>query len=89
MSDLIWSEDAWDDYLYWQNQDKKTLKRINALILDIQRNGVLIGTGKPEALTGELKGEFSRRIDEKNRLIYHMENGKLYIVNCRTHYNEH
>ncbi len=89
MSDLIWSEDAWDDYLYWQNQDKKTLKRINALILDIQRNGVLVGTGKPEALTGELKGEFSRRIDEKNRLIYHMENGKLYIVNCRTHYHEH
>lgn len=89
MSDLIWSEDAWDDYLYWQNQDKKTLKRINALILDIQRNGVLVGTGKPEALTGELKGEFSRRIDEKNRLIYHMENGKLYIVNCRTHYHEY
>ena len=89
MSDLIWSDDAWEDYLYWQVQDRKTLKRINSLIQDIQRNGVMSGAGKPEALTGDLKGEYSRRIDEKNRLIYHMENGKLYIVNCRTHYHEH
>ena len=88
MSEKIWSDDTWEDYLYWQMQDKKKLKRINALIKDIERNGVMQGIGKPEPLTGNLSGEFSRRIDEKNRLIYHMEDGRLYIVNCRTHYND-
>ena len=88
MSEIIWSDDAWEDYLYWQTQDKKTLKRINALIKDIKRNGVMDGIGKPEALTGNLFGEFSRRIDDKNRLVYHMEDGRLFIVNCRTHYGE-
>jgi toxin YoeB len=88
MSEKIWSDDAWEDYLYWQKQDKKTLKRINALIRDIERNGVMQGIGKPERLTGDLSGEYSRRIDEQNRLVYHMEGGRLYIVNCRTHYGE-
>jgi len=88
MSEKIWSDDAWEDYLYWQTQDKKTLKRINALIKDIERNGVMHGIGKPEALTGNLAGEYSRYIDDKNRLIYHMEDGRLFIVNCRTHYGD-
>ena len=88
MSEKIWSDDAWEDYLYWQTQDKKTLKRINALIQDIERNGVMRDIGKPEALTGNLAGEYSRRIDDKNRLIYHMEDGRLFIVNCRTHYGD-
>jgi toxin YoeB len=88
MSEKIWSDDAWEDYLYWQTQDKKTLKRINALIKDIERNGVMHGIGKPEPLTGNLSGEYSRRIDDKNRLVYHMEDGRLYIVNCRTHYDD-
>ena len=87
MSDKIWSDDAWDDYLYWQTQDKKTLKRINQLIKDIERNGCLEGIGKPEALSGDLQGEYSRRIDDKNLLVYHMENGKIYIVHCRGHYS--
>ena len=86
MSEKIWSEAAWEDYLYWQTQDRKTPKRINALIRDIERNGPLEGIGKPEALTGDLRGEFSRRIDGRNRLVYHPESGKLYIVACRTHY---
>ena len=69
MSDLIWSDDAWNDYLYWQTQDKKTLKRINLLIKDIAGNGVLDGIGNPEALKGDLQGEYSRRINEKDRLV--------------------
>ena len=76
MAEKIWSDDAWEDYLYWQANDKKTLKRINALIKDIERNGVLDGIGKPEPLKGNLSGEYSRRIDEKNRLVYHLENGR-------------
>ena len=88
MSEKIWSDDAWEDYLYWHTQDKKTLKRINTLIKDIERNGVMHGIGKPEALTGNLAGEYSRHIDDKNRLIYHMEDGRLFIVNCRTHYGD-
>ena len=88
MSEIIWSDEAWEDYLYWQTQDKKTLKRINALIQDIARGGVLEGLGKPEALTGDLRGEYSRRIDERNRLVYHMEDGRIYLAACRTHYGE-
>ena len=63
MSEKIWSDDAWADYLYWQTQDKKTLKRINLLIKDIERNGVLSGLGDPEAFKGYLQGEYSRRIN--------------------------
>ena len=81
MSEKIWSDDAWDDYLYWQTQDKKTIKRINHLIKDIERNGPLTGIGEPEALKGYLQGEFSRRINEKDRLAYHIEDGRIYIEN--------
>lgn len=88
MSEKIWSDDAWDDYLYWQAQDKKTLKWINLLIRDIERNGVLAGIGRPEALTGNLQGEYSRRIDESNRLVYHVEDDKIYIAHCRGHYGQ-
>ena len=88
MSEKIWSDDAWDDYLYWQVQDKKTLRRINALIKDIERNGCAKGIGNPEPLTGNLHGEFSRRIDEKNRLVYHTEGERIYIAHCRGHYGD-
>lgn len=67
--DKIWQDDAWEDYLYWQNQDKKMLKRINQILKDIDRNGYW-GIGKPEALTGNLAGFWSRRIDSKNRIVY-------------------
>ena len=84
----IWSDDAWKDYLYWQSQDKKTLKRINPLIRDIERNGCTVGLGKPEVLTGDLQGEFSRRINDKDRLVYHIEDGRLFIAHCRGHYGD-
>lgn len=88
MSEKIWSDDAWADYLYWQTQDRKTLRKINQLIQDIERNGVLAGLGKPEALKGNLQGEYSRRIDDANRLVYHMEDGRIYILYCRGHYGD-
>lgn len=67
MSEKIWSDEAWEDYLYWQTQDKKTLKKINQLIKDIERIGPLTGIGQPEALKGDLQGEYSRHINQKDR----------------------
>lgn len=67
---------------------KKTLKRINQLIKDIERNGCLEGIGQPEALKNNLHGEYSRRINEKDRLVYHVENDRIYIVSCRGHYDD-
>jgi toxin YoeB len=84
---IIWDNEAWDDYLYWQGQDKKTLKRINQLVLDISRNGY-DGIGKPEALKGNWSGWWSRRIDDKNRLIYRISEEKIEIAQCRSHYDE-
>ena len=83
----IFSDGAWQDYLYWQSQDKKTTKRINQLIKDIERNGY-DGIGKPEPL-GENYSEFwSRRIDEKNRLVYRIQGDNIEIAQCRTHYKD-
>jgi toxin YoeB len=83
-----WTEQGWDDYLYWQTQDKKTLRRINDLVKDIERNGIESGIGKPEPLKGYLQGFWSRRIDEKNRLVYNQDSdGALCIVACRGHYD--
>ena len=81
----IWFDEAWEDYQYWQVQDRKTLKRINGLIKDIER-GNYDGIGKPEPLKGELSGFWSRRIDDTNRLIYRISNGCLEILSCRGHY---
>ena len=82
-----WTEQGWNDYLYWQTQDKKTLRRINDLVKDIERNGVANGIGKPEPLKGDLQGFWSRRIDEKNRLVYNQApDGASCIVSCRGHY---
>ncbi len=83
---LVWTAAAWDDYLYWQTQDRKTLKRINALIQDTMRNP-FTGIGKPEPLRENLNGFWSRRIDEQNRLVYAVENADLAIVACRYHYD--
>ena len=82
----LWEDRAWDDYLYWQTQDKKTLKRINALIKDIKRSP-FEGIGKPEPLKDNLSGMWSRRIDEENRIVYYKENDVLYIISCRGHYD--
>lgn len=84
----IWSDEAWDDYIYWQQQDKKTIKKINQLVRDIERNGPLNGIGNPERLKNNLSGEYSRRINEKDRLVYHIEDGRIYIAQCRTHYGD-
>lgn len=81
----IWSDNAWNDYLYWQRQDKKTLKRINALIRDIERDP-FSGIGKPEPLKYEYSGLWSRRIDEANRLIYSIRDDGLLIYSARDHY---
>ena len=83
---LLWEDRAWDDYLYWQAQDKKTLKRLNLLIKDIQRS-TFEGLGKPEPLKGSLSGFWSRRIDDTNRIVYYEKDGVIYIVSCRGHYD--
>ena len=84
---ILWEDRAWDDYLYWQNQNKQTLRRINALIKDIKRN-IYEGIGKPEPLRANLSVFWSRRIDDKNRIVYYTEQGILHIVACRGHYDE-
>ena len=84
---FLWHDTAWADYVYWQNQDKKTLKKINNLLKDIERNGYNC-IGKPEPLKGEYSGWCSVRIDEKNRLIFKTENEITEIYQCRTHYGD-
>lgn len=82
---LIWTSAAWEDYLYWQGQDRKTLKRINALIQDAMRQP-FEGIGKPEPLRENLSGFWSRRIDDTHRLVYTVEENDLAIIACRYHY---
>lgn len=82
---LLWEESAWQEYLYWQTQDKKTLKRLNNIIKDIQRD-CYNGIGKPEPLKENLSGWWSRRIDESNRIVYKQENNNIIIASCKSHY---
>ena len=84
---LIWHDAAWEEYLYWQTQDKKTLKRVNLLIKDIERNP-FDGLGKPEPLKENLSGFWNRRIDEKNRLVYRIVGENCQIAQCRGHYTD-
>lgn len=84
-TEVSWTLQAWSDYQYWQGQDRKTLKRINRLIDDIQR-APFEGVGKPEPLKGNLAGLWSRRIDEVNRLLYLIDSDRLVIIACRYHY---
>lgn len=84
---LAWDESAWEDYLWWQTQDRKVLKRINALIRDIDRNGNE-GLGKPEPLKHGLSGYWSRRITDEHRLVYKIVNGEIRIASCRYHYGQ-
>ena len=87
MSDrlLCWTDAAWQDYLYWQSQDRKTLKRINRLISDVKRSP-FEGVGKPEPLRENLSGLWSRRIDDTNRLVYAVDEDRFTIISCRYHY---
>jgi len=82
---LLWEERAWEQYCYWQKQDKKILKRINSLIKDIQR-GSHEGIGKPEPLKENLCGWWSRRIDEVYRIVYREKDGAIIIASCKGHY---
>ena len=82
---LVWTDEAWSDYVYWQGQDKKTLKRIDKLISDSKRTP-FEGFGKPEPLKENLSGFWSRRIDDTNRLVYAVDNTSLTIISCRYHY---
>lgn len=84
---LLWEERAWEDYLYWQTQNKKTLKKVNTLIKDIQRNP-FEGIGKPEALKKNLSGLWSRRIDDTNRIVYYQQDETIYIIACKGHYED-
>lgn len=83
---ILWEERAWEEYCYWQTQDKKTLKRINLLIKEIQRD-CFHGLGKPEPLKGNLNGLWSRRIDEINRIVYYIEDSSIKIIACKGHYD--
>ena len=83
----VFTDIGWEDYLYWQTEDRKTLRKINTLLKDIERNGNE-GIGKPEPLTGDLSGFWSRRINQKDRLIYALEMDQIIIIACRYHYDD-
>jgi len=83
---LAWTDEAWKDYIYWQTQDKKALKRINRLLDDIKRNDPFKGIGKPEPLKETLSGFWSRRIDDTNRLVYAVDEVYITVISCRYHY---
>jgi len=87
LSKITFSEDAWDEYLYWQMQDKKTLRKINELLKEIQRTP-FSGKGEPEGLRGNLSGKWSRRINQKDRLVYEITNDMIIIIQCKGHYND-
>ena len=84
---ILWDDKAWQEYLEWQTQDKKTLKRINTLLKDINRNGYSC-IGKPEPLKGYLSGYWSVRIDEQNRIVFRINNNNLEIIQCGTQYKD-
>lgn len=87
MSNITFADDAWNEYLYWQTQDKKTLKKINALLKAVQRDP-FEGEGKPEPLKGDLSGKWSRRINDKDRLVYEFREDTIIVLQCRDHYSD-
>ena len=87
MTSITFAEDAWEEYLEWQIQDKKTLKKINTLLKEVQRTP-FEGTGKPEPLKGNLEGKWSRRINDKDRLVYEVMVGTIIVQQFKGHYND-
>lgn len=83
----VFADTGWEDYFYWQTGDRKTLKKLNQLMNDIDRNGNA-GIGKPEPLSGNLSGYWSRRINDKDRLIYRIDENNIYVLACRYHYGD-
>ena len=86
--DKKWTDEAWNGYQYFIKNDKKSLKKVNDLIKDIERNGNLEGIGKPEALKGNYSGFYSRHIDDKERIVYVVNDNVLNMILCGTHYND-
>lgn len=82
---ILWEEKAWNDYVAWQQEDKKTLKKLNTIIKDILRSPYE-GLGKPEPLKENLSGWWSRRIDDFNRIVYRQEGDSIVIASCKNHY---
>ena len=82
----LWSDEAWEEYLYWQMNDKKLIKKINELLKSVEREGAMKGIGKPEPL--KYRKGYSRRISEADRLTYDIEDGILYIYTCKGHYDD-
>jgi toxin YoeB len=87
MSSITFADDAFEEYLYWQKQDKKILNKINSLLKEIQRQP-FDGVGKPEPLKGDLNGKWSRRINDKDRLVYSYENDVVIVYQCKGHYSD-
>lgn len=87
MSNLIFTDRAWEEYCYWQSQDKKTLRKINQIFNDIKRNS-FTGIGKPEPLKKDFSGYWSRRIDDVNRIVYRIVNEQIEIIQCKGHYDD-
>lgn len=85
---ITFAEDGWNEYIYWQTQDKKTLKRINQLLQSIERDGAMQGIGKPEVLKYGKSGLLSRRIDEANRLVYEITDNQIIVRSCKGHYDD-
>lgn len=85
--EIKWDEQAWEDFLYWVENDKKILRKIKELIKDIDRN-IYKGIGKPEPLRGNINGYWSRRIDDKNRIVYKVESNVIYFLQCGSHYRD-
>jgi len=83
----LWQDEAWEDYLYWQIQDRKTLRKINKLLQDIERNGYN-GIGNPEPLKHDLSGFWRVEIDKKNRIVFRIEDGNIEIIQCGSHYRD-
>lgn len=82
----LWSDKSWEEYMYWQSHDKKIAGKVNELIKSIERDGLSKGLGKPEPL--RYRKAWSRRIDQENRLVYSIEDGCLWIISCKGHYED-
>lgn len=85
---ITFAEEGWNEYIYWETQDKRTLKRINQLLQSIERDGAMQGIGKPEVLKYGKAGLFSRRIDETNRLVYEIIDNQIVVRSCKGHYDD-
>ena len=85
---ILFTDTGWNQYIEWQGQDKKTIKRINQLLKSVDRDGAMQGIGKPELLKHDKSGLYSRRIDEANRLVYEISDNQIIVKSCKGHYED-